>query len=210
MSDPKPRILPAPNGPLIIEGLTDLRDAEGEIECQPKMALCRCGSSSSKPFCDGSHAKVGFSSTKSPGGADDKVDSYVGKKLTIHDNRSICAHASRCTDGMPEVWRLQQEPWIDPDGAKVADIVEVIESCPSGALSYTISDGSTDPAAPPPLEATVFIAKGGPYAVSGPVALDGETFGAGAQHEQFTLCRCGASKNKPFCDGTHWNVPFDE
>jgi CDGSH-type Zn-finger protein len=211
MSDTKPKIQPAPNGPLIIEGLTNMRDMEGEVECQAKMALCRCGASGNKPFCDGTHAQTGFSSDKSTDRTEDRIDSFAGKQITIHDNRSICAHAGRCTEGLPDVWRMKQEPWIDPDAATPEEIIAVIRACPSGALSYTIQGseigGNDDRSAEP---SAVFIAKGGPYAVSGDVQLDGDAFGMGADKGAFTLCRCGASKNKPFCDGTHWSVTFDE
>ena len=150
-------------------------------------------------------------SAKSDGRAEDCVDDYVGKEITIHDNRSICAHAGSCTDGLPSVWRMKQEPWIDPDAAALEEIIAVVKSCPSGALSYAVRDASEDEVDKPMVQAAaVFAAKGGPYAISGDVELTGEAFGAGAEKRKMTLCRCGSSKNKPFCDGAHWNVSFDE
>jgi len=210
MSDPQPTVRFAPDGPLIVAGLTTMRDGTGPVPCQAKMALCRCGGSQNKPLCDGAHAKNGFTSAKADERSTDKVDDYAGKAITIHDNRAVCAHAGRCTDGLPGVWRLKQEPWIDPDGADVARIIDIIRSCPSGALSYTLADGIEDVPEQKPGACSVFVVPGGPYAVSGEVDLDGQTAGQGANAGRCTLCRCGGSKNKPFCDGTHWNVKFDE
>jgi CDGSH-type Zn-finger protein len=200
-----PRIQPAKDGPYLVEGLDDLRNRKGDVETRPKMALCRCGESKSKPFCDGTHARIGFSSDKLEGRVPDQRDDYEGPEITIHDNRGICAHAGKCTDGLPSVFRLRQEPWIDPAAASGRQISEVVRTCPSGALSYSV-DGQEhrDRDAEP----SIFIAPNGPYVVTGgPELLDTER-GEGASTEHFALCRCGGSKNKPFCDGTHWHKKF--
>jgi CDGSH-type Zn-finger protein len=201
----EPRIRPTENGPYLVSGLTDLRNRKGPVESRPKMALCRCGQSSTKPFCDGTHSKVGFSSEKQDGRVPDRRENYQGPEITIHDNRGICAHAGRCTDGLPEVFRMRQEPWIDPEGASPERISEVIGTCPSGALSYSV-DGQEhrDREASP----AIFISPNGPYVVSGGPSLADTERGEGASTEHFTLCRCGGSKNKPFCDGTHWHQKF--
>jgi uncharacterized Fe-S cluster protein YjdI len=116
-----------------------------------------------------------------------------GKSITIHDNRGICAHAGRCTDGLASVFRLKQEPWIDPDGAKREAIIATIRQCPSGALSYSIDGvergGETG-------EAAIFVAPDGPYAVRGGVDLVDTPRGEGASTQHYTLCRCGGSKNR--------------
>ena len=133
------------NGPYIVKNLQSLTDAKGADILPDKkvIALCRCGKSNNKPFCDGTHAKIGFSSeTNNP--AAGKWQDYVGKHITIHDNRHLCAHAGNCTHGLDSVWRMGKKPWIDPDGASVEAIIAVIEQCPSGALSYSI-DGNTSP-----------------------------------------------------------------
>ena len=80
--------------------------------------------------CDGTHANIGFSSEKLEGRVEDKRENYVGKKITIHDNRGICAHAGRCTDGVAAVFRLKEEPWIHPDAASVGEIIATIQQCP--------------------------------------------------------------------------------
>ena len=99
------------------------------------------------------------------------------------------------------------EPWIDPDGAGVEAVVEVIRRCPSGALSYSLSgkeySGEEDGPA-------VVATRNGPYAVTGGIPLIGAEFGEGASREHYTLCRCRASKHKPFCDGSHWEAGFTD
>jgi len=205
----QPKITPADNGPLIVEGLGELtRLGSGKAyETRDRLALCRCGRSASKPFCDGSHAKVGFSDEKLDGRTADKREDYAGERITIHDNRAICAHSGICTDGLAAVFRYGQEPWVDPDGATIEEIKAVIEACPSGALSYSV-DGIEQKVEIG--EPRILVAPKGPYAVKGPVELVGPGWGAGARRDCYDLCRCGQSKNKPFCDGTHWNVDFDE
>jgi hypothetical protein len=100
---------------------------------------------------------------------------------------------------------LKQEPWIDPRGASPGEIIATVRKCPSGALSYSV-DGvehrnrEGEPA--------IFVAPNGPYLVTGEPELLDTTRGEGASTEHFTLCRCGGSKNKPFCDGTHWYNKF--
>jgi len=207
-----PTIECRPNGPYLVKNLENLQDASGgaisiKPTTKPGMALCRCGGSANKPFCDGTHQKIGFSGDRQVDGSTDRRDDYRGKKIIIHDNRAICAHAGRCTDGLASVFKYGSEPWIDPDGADVEAIVEAIRSCPSGALSYSI-DGrehrvqGRDPA--------IAVTKDGPYAVVGSVQLIDQPWGAGAATETYTLCRCGGSKNKPFCDGTHWSIGFKD
>jgi CDGSH-type Zn-finger protein len=200
-------ITPTPNGPYLVKNLENLADKRGSIETKETMALCRCGQSANKPFCDGTHAKVGFSSEKLEGRVEDKRENYVGKQITIHDNRGICAHAGYCTDTLASVFRMKQEPWIDPDTASVEEIVATIQKCPSGALSYSIDDVENRDRDGEP---AIFVAPNGPYVVSGGADLGATPLAEEASEEHFTLCRCGASKNKPFCDGSHWYVEFDE
>lgn len=206
-SKEKTSIYPTPNGPYIVEHLEDLTNRNGAVETKPKMALCRCGGSNNKPFCDGTHATNGFSSEKLDGRVPDKLENFSGKGIVIHDNRGICAHAGRCTDGLPSVFRLRTEPWIDAQASSTEEISRIIDSCPSGALSYTIAGVKNQERDNSP---KVFIARNGPYVVSGNPELVNTPRGEGASTEHFTLCRCGGSRNKPFCDGTHWHNRFTD
>jgi CDGSH-type Zn-finger protein len=206
-SEKKPTIIPTPDGPYLVKNLKNFANQKGPIETKEAMALCRCGGSANKPFCDGTHAKIGFSSAKLEGRVEDKRDNYKGKKITIHDNRGICAHAGRCTDGLPSVFRLNQEPWIHPDAATADEIIATIQKCPSGALSYSVDDVEHRDR---DSEHSIFVAPNGPYVVSGEPDLIDTTRAEGASKEHFVMCRCGGSKNKPFCDGTHWHNKFTD
>lgn len=198
-----PRMEPQPNGPYLVRGLRQLSNSLGQaLPTNTVMALCRCGHSANKPFCDGSHARVGFDSRRTTDGQRDRSVSYTAGRLIVHDNRGICAHAGHCTDGLPAVFRSGEEPWIDPMQADEAAIVALVRRCPSGALSCSVNgtpygDMERGPA--------ILVSKNGPYEVTGRVELAVDHWGDGASREHYTLCRCGRSANKPFCDGSHWD-----
>jgi len=197
----KPTIECSTDGPYIVRNLEKLQKSAGEpIPAKRTIALCRCGGSANKPFCDGTHSTIGFSGKKLADGSGDKKRNYVGKRITIHDNRGICSHAGFCTDNVASVFRMKTKPWIDPDGAEVEAIIETIKQCPSGALSYSIEDVEYRDQTREPM---ITVSKDGPYYVTGSVELRDQPRGEGASDEHYTLCRCGASKNKPFCDGSH-------
>lgn len=209
MNEQQVRVTPTTDGPYQVEGvssITRMRDGTA-VDAAPRAFLCRCGGSSNKPFCDGTHARNGFSGKKDPNRVPDQREDYVAGSLTIHDNRGLCAHAGRCTDNLASVFRLGTEPFIDPTGAAADEIIEVIGMCPSGALSYSI-DGveHRDRGGP----SSLGFAPGGPYVVSGGCELVDVELPEGATTDHLALCRCGASQNKPFCSGKHWEVEFDE
>ena len=197
-----------PNGPYLVKGTVNVKNSRGEtVATDAVFALCRCGGSATKPFCDATHRKNGFSDARISDGKDDKLKSYAGRGITVLDNRSICAHAGHCTEGLPATFREEGKPWIDPDGAEVAAVIATIGRCPSGALNYS-TNGKV--AETPAREPGITVTKDGPYAVVGGVELLEARWAEGATHEHYTLCRCGASKNKPFCDGSHWDAGFKD
>jgi CDGSH-type Zn-finger protein len=225
----RPKILLLPNGPYYLLNdmkpkiVENLQNSKGEpLSTVSGVALCRCGASKNKPFCDGTHSTIGFSTEnkvgESVGSTDsggrkvikDKRKDYVGKKITVHDNRRICSHAAECVNNLPSVFKLNSRPWIEPNAAVVNEIVDTVRKCPSGALSYTI-DGveyrNQNDRLP-----MVTVSKDGPYVITGDVELVGDNiqFGEGASKEHYTLCRCGASQNKPFCDGMHRAISFND
>src|ERR671932_209882 len=188
----KPKIMPLPNGPYyllndmkpkIVENLQNSKG--GPLSTVTGVALCRCGASNNKPFCDGTHATIGFSSEnkgieKDASGEEknkvikDKRKDYVGKKITVHDNRRICSHAAECVNNLPSVFRLNARPWIDPDAAETKEeIINTIRKCPSGALSYSI-DGIEyqDQNERMPM---ITVSKDGPYLVTGGIDLSGDS-----------------------------------
>ena len=205
----KPKITPMQDGPFLVEGIEAMTYyGDGStVEVGGKKALCRCGGSKNKPFCDGTHTTNGFTSAKDEGGMPDLLEHYEGNGIVIHDNRGICAHAGSCTDGLKSVFKLGEEPWIDPHGAPAEEIKKIIESCPSGALSYTIEGEMRNEWGGEPAQA---IAPNGPYVFRGSVEIEGVDMAEGATFDHVTLCRCGKSQNKPFCTGAHWDHKFDE
>ncbi len=206
MGSRRPEIVPVKNGPLKVKGAVRLCNSRGEpIATPPTFILCRCGATKNKPFCDGTHVSIGFDDSPDPDRVPDQLDTYRGSQVVVSDNRGICSHAGFCTDNLPEVWRSGVEPWIDPDGAAPDDVVRVVRMCPSGALSYA-TDGDRQTAFHDTPE--VQVSKDGPYWVRGGVVLERVEYGDGGSREHCALCRCGQSRNKPFCDGSHWYAGF--
>jgi CDGSH-type Zn-finger protein len=218
----KPKILTLPNGPYYLinemepKVVENLRNSNGEsLSTIRGIALCRCGASKNKPFCDGTHGIIRFLNndtevTETGHIVKDKRKSYAGKKIIIHDNRKICSHAAECVNNLPSVFKFDARPWIDPEAATLEESINTIRKCPSGALSYSI-DGVEykDQNERKPM---VTVSKEGPYIITGGVELIGDNlqFGDGASKEHYTLCRCGASRNKPFCDGMHRVINFKD
>jgi CDGSH-type Zn-finger protein/truncated hemoglobin YjbI len=204
------------NGPYLVTNVPRLIDHLGiENQPAPQLALCRCGASSIKPVCDGSHASSGFNDAKDPERVPDRRDSYAGLQLTILDNRGICQHSGLCTDRLATVFRTNAEPFVAPSGGRMDEIIRAVRDCPSGALSYALDGaearGQVDwgGARPPAVQ----VVKDGPYRISGSVALGDaeggpEARNQGASLEHYALCRCGHSRNKPFCSGMHWYAGF--
>lgn len=203
----EPTIEVTKNGPYIVRNLHHFRNSKGVfIGTQPVMALCRCGASTTKPFCDGMHIKINFSDRKHEGRVPDRLETHEGERIAVHDNRGVCSHIGHCTDNLPTVFRMGYEPWINPDGAEPDDIARVIRMCPSGALSYS-KDGILYKDWENQQE--IFVAHNRPYHVSGIRLIDPDG-NTPETPDHYTLCRCGGSKNKPFCDGTHWYIKFDD
>lgn len=203
-----PRIKVTEDGPYLVSEVQQIiRLSDGKsYEATRQVALCRCGGSSNKPFCDGTHLKNGFSGARDPDRVPDRREDYAAAGITIHDNRGLCAHAGRCTDGLPAVFRLGKEPFIDPDGAPADEIARTIQECPSGALSYSVADAEHPDRGG---EAIAGFVPSGPYVFRGGAELEGAVLPEGGTTDRFALCRCGQSKNKPFCSGAHWYVEFD-
>ncbi|HEV8333547.1 MAG TPA: ferritin-like domain-containing protein [Steroidobacteraceae bacterium] len=133
----------------------------------------------------------------------DGVERVQGEKLELLFEAKRCIHARFCVTGAPKVFLANvQGPWIHPDAMPVERLVEIAHACPSGAIRYRRVDGASDETAPPVNLASV--RERGPYAFRGQLQIDGQARGFRA-----TLCRCGASKNKPFCDGSHNEIGFD-
>lgn len=133
-----------------------------------------------------------------PGGA----EVILGQSVDLVFDTERCIHARHCVLGQPAVFKANvQGPWIDPDATSAEALVTVAHMCPSGAIQYHRHDGGPDET-PPPVN-LVQLRENGPIGVRADMVLGGERVGYRA-----TLCRCGASKNKPFCDGSHSAIGF--
>ena len=201
-------VRPEANGPYIIRNLRKLTNSKGEtLNVRPIVALCRCGGSNLKPYCDGTHARIGFVSAKDPKRTPDRLDRFETKDITVLDNRGTCCHFGNCSARLPKVFHAGGEPFVTAEGGTADEIEQVVRQCPSGALGF-IRNGETYSGEQ--REAEIYVAHNASYYVRGGIELEGEPLNAGASREHYALCRCGQSKNKPFCDGSHWYVKFQD
>ena len=137
-----------------------------------------------------------------PAIAADGVERVDGKEVAILFDGKKCIHARFCVTGAPKVFLANvQGPWIHPDAMDTERFVEIAHACPSGAIRYARKDGKADET-PAPVN-LIAVREAGPYAVRGYIRLDGQ-----AGRYRMTLCRCGASKNKPFCYSSHRDIGF--
>ncbi len=131
-----------------------------------------------------------------------KIEEVRGRKIVIRFEARKCIHSRHCVLGRPDVFVPNVEgEWIHPDAASPDDVVAIAMNCPSGAIAYERIDGGANEAAP--LVNVVRIRENGPLAFHAPLTIAGKASGYRA-----TLCRCGASKNKPYCDGSHVAAGF--
>jgi len=139
----------------------------------------------------------------------EKSKEYVNGDLTVIWKPGKCIHAAVCVKTLPEVYDPNAKPWIKAENASIDALKAQIEQCPSGALTYKMA-GHSDSAGDVVSEATsVELIKNGPMMVKGTVSI---AFPDGSKMEKersTAFCRCGASENKPFCDGAHKKVGFE-
>ena len=168
-------------------------------------ALCRCGQSAHKPFCDGAHAKTGFDGTETASREKylEQAETIVGPGLILTDAEKLCAVARFC-HRVEDAW-THAENSGDPESRKIA-IGEACD-CPSGRL--VAWDKKTGKSIEPELEPSIGLVEvpasktSGPIWVKGGMPVESADGGEYEPRNRITLCRCGQSKNKPFCDGTH-------
>ena len=131
-----------------------------------------------------------------------KIEEVRGRKVIIRFEAKKCVHSRNCVLGRPDVFvpNVAGE-WIHADAASPEDVAALAANCPSGAITYERLDGGPNEA--PPVVNVVHIRENGPLAIHAPLTIGGMKGGFRA-----TLCRCGASKNKPFCDGSHVAAGF--
>lgn len=225
-SDPSPRIEVSSNGPYLVHGDVAVRRIErvhsergepitnrvtGACPSEPGgvLRLCRCGQSNSKPWCDNSHVGLDWESDESAptDTYDDRARSYEAPGLEVRDDRAICEHAGFCGNHLTNIWKLMKAGATD-DSVVRAQAVTMVERCPSGALTYRFPGDEAD--VEPLLPTAISVVADGPLQVSGGIPVrraDGAPF---ETRNRVTLCRCGASGNKPLCDGSHKKVEFTD
>lgn len=227
VAPPKYHITILSNGPYLIFGNPPLRqeflmpDANGTpwtykagksftTEAEPT-ALCRCGESKNKPYCDGSHTKVNWDPTLTASEEPllDGAEVIDGPRVAVSDNESYCAFARVC-DAKGRIWNLAEVD--DPKAAEA--VIHEANHCPAGRLSAW--DKKTGKPYEPDLKPALgliedpLIRCSGPLWVMGGIPIskdDGTTYEV---RNRVTLCRCGQSSNKPFCDGTHASMRFHD
>jgi len=137
----------------------------------------------------------------------EKLHIYNGKAIDVTYNKARCIHVGACIRGLPRVFDPGSRPWVMCDNSTADKVAAVVEQCPSGALHYMRKDGG--PAEVPDAENALLVSRNGPLFVRGALELvlpDG-----GVSHEtRLTLCRCGASAHKPYCDNAHLRVRFED
>ncbi len=216
MENSRPGIMTAKNGPYLVTKAAVVRDHLGQpLTLPPQLALCRCGASALKPFCDGAHATSGFTDDKDPKRMPDQRDTYLGEQVTIFDNRGICQHSGLCTDRLATAFRTKEEPFVAPSGGRMDELIRAVRDCPSGALSLAFDGVEARELVDwhGTREQAIEVTQDGPYRVTGALPLTDATGAdvvraAGSSREHYALCRCGHSQNKPFCSGMHWYVGF--
>jgi CDGSH-type Zn-finger protein len=215
------------NGPYVVSGNLPMRKqtigtnsagesvkwVEGEVfPSQAEMYLCRCGHSAQKPFCDGSHTKAKFDGTESASREryQDQAKVMRGPAMSLTDAEHLCAFARFC-DTHGKVWTLVDRT---DDPAARQHFVREASDCPSGRL--VAWDNATGGPVEPSFEPSIGLVEDPANDCSGPLWLRGGVPVVGADGHPYevrnrvTLCRCGASRNKPFCDGTHASIKFKD
>lgn len=184
----------------------------GTIGTKAKYALCRCGQSANKPFCDGSHADEGFDGTElaSRRPYAEKAKVLDGPRFRLMDQEDLCAVARFC-DTHKTVWE-EVENTDDPERAAI--FLDQVKNCVSGRL-VAIDTATGEPVHPlrePRISVTQDPAEAcsGPLWVEGGIEIEGSDGVAYERRNRVALCRCGASGNKPFCDGTHIQIGFSD
>jgi CDGSH-type Zn-finger protein len=217
-STAEPTITVAANGPYLVTGglaLHRRRDVQSELgepmtwattstlATKDRYALCRCGQSGNKPFCDGTHARVGFDADDVAGGTYDERAELVGGDVNVRYDQGICVHAGFCGTTLTNVW---DQAGKTGDTAARMHAIAMIEHCPSGALTYQLEGVTNEPLFPQ----AISVINDGPLWVTAMVPITNSDGTVLESRNRVTLCRCGDSSNKPLCDGSHKEAGFTE
>ena len=131
---------------------------------------------------------------------------YSGKDIDVTFDLKRCIHAAECGKRLQSVFDVAKRPWAQPDNAPADQVQEAIDHCPSGALNYVRLDGG--PQERQPDKNLIVVTDSGEYQLRGDVQLTSMEGAIITKEYRMTLCRCGESNNKPFCDNTHRKARF--
>lgn len=134
------------------------------------------------------------------------VKEYTREDLTVVWKPETCSHSRKCFSGLRSVFDPTKRPWVDMSGAEKEAIINQVKQCPSGALSYRMANATENPSTPEPM--TVEVNPTGPLIVKGDFTITHPDGRVEQRAGRTTLCRCGASQNKPFCDASHKKIGF--
>ena len=178
----------------------DFQTSEGTYE------LCRCGASERKPFCDGACERTGFDGTETAdrGPIAARREPWEGETVVLYDDRSLCTHAGFCTNLKTTVWALAEE---SGDDEAYGEFVGMVHRCPSGRLSFSRTE-APDTDVEPGFEVSIGVEPDASYWLRGGIPVVSEDGQSYEVRNRQTLCRCGFSHNKPFCDGSHKHKGF--
>jgi uncharacterized Fe-S cluster protein YjdI/CDGSH-type Zn-finger protein len=132
---------------------------------------------------------------------------YAGEGIEVHWEPRLCIHSRNCVRNLGAVFDPERRPWIDPDAADPDAVAAAVITCPTGALHFRRTDGGPQEEAD---ELTVTPTPKGPLFLRGHVRIQGADGDVIREDTRVALCRCGASANKPFCDGSHRRIGFDD
>ncbi len=137
-----------------------------------------------------------------------KTKEYTNGEITVVWKPGICIHSALCANGLPGVFDPQARPWIKVEGDTTEAIAKQIDKCPSGALSYYYNESKKGEVVVEN-ETIVEVNPNGPLMVYGNLLIKDSEGNETKKHKVTAFCRCGASSNKPFCDGTHKKIGFE-
>jgi CDGSH-type Zn-finger protein len=203
-------------GPLPISRTRTVKTEFGEpvdyapferLEAGESYRLCRCGKSANKPFCDDSHLedpRIDVKERADHGPREERADVFqnTGDGAIISDDLSLCSKAGYCKDRFTGVWQMLGS--TDPEVRE--RMQRMVDLCPSGRLAWAKSEDA--PEHEPEYEPEIGVFRNGPLFVRGGVRVVGADGQPYEVRNRQTLCRCGHSQNKPFCDGSHKIVGF--
>lgn len=221
MDDPKIKIMP--NGPYLVTGNVPLEEKiiraktfgvkYEQGKTYPPMqsyALCRCGRSSTMPFCDGHHKSAEFNCTETASRQPffKQAEIMEGPNLIMADVENLCAFARFCHGKHGDAWELLEME----DERYLEECLQTICECPAGRL--VAIDKQTRKPIEPAFEPSIVILQdpesecSGPIWVRGGIPIESADGSIYEIRNRVTLCRCGSSENKPFCDATHVSIGF--